>query len=216
MIFREFVLDGEKPLTESIMFERKHFILATVVGAVTLLFAVRFLLNANHEFLIYIIVVLAVGMLIALTHKTVRYPFACLVGLAVWALMHLAGGGIRVRCDVLYGLILIPISEKYSILRYDQVVHAFGFGVSTLILYHLLGNLLSKKDMRRFSVGLIVVMAGAGLGALNENIEFLLTVLLPQTGVGGYENTSLDLCSNLAGAVAAYLLVRYNCISMKP
>ncbi len=197
------------------MYERKHYILAAVVTAVMLLSAVRFLLNANHEFLIYVVVVVAVGALIALTHKNVRYPFACLVGLAVWAVMHLAGGGIRVNNDVLYGLILIPISEKYSILRYDQVVHAFGFGVSTLIMYHLLANLLSVKDMKRFSIGLIVVMAGVGLGALNENIEFLLTVFLPQTGVGGYENTSLDLLSNLVGAVVAYFLARIGWVSMK-
>lgn len=197
------------------MFERKHYILAAIVGIVTLAFAVKFLLNANHEFLIYVVVVFAVGGLIAATHKLVRYPFACIVGLAVWAVLHLAGGGIRVGGDVLYGLILIPISETYSILRYDQVVHAFGFGVSTLIIYHLLGNLLSTKDMKRFSVGLIVVMAGVGLGALNENIEFLLTIFLPQTGVGGYINTSLDLCSNITGAVIAYVLARTGIVSMK-
>jgi len=197
------------------MFERKHYILAAVVAAITLLFAVRFLLNANHEFLIYVVVVVAVGLFVALTHKIVRYPYACLVGLAIWAVMHLAGGGIRVHDDVLYGLILIPISETYSILRYDQVVHAFGFGVSTLLMYHLLANLLSQRDMKRFSVGLVVIMAGAGLGAFNENIEFLLTVFLPQTGVGGYENTSLDLCSNLVGAVVAYFLARSGWVPMK-
>lgn len=197
------------------MFERKHFILAAIVAIVTMAFAVHFLLNANHEFLIYVVVVVAVGILIGVTHKNVRYPFACLVGLAIWAVLHLAGGGVRVGGDVLYGLILIPISETYSILRYDQVVHAFGFGVTTLLMYHLLDNLLSAGDMKRFSVALIVIMAGTGLGALNENIEFLLTVFLPQTGVGGYVNTSLDLCSNLTGAVIAYLLARSGIVSMK-
>ena len=82
-------------------------------------------------------------------------------------------------------------------------------------MYHLLSNLLSKKDMKRFSVGLVVIMAGAGLGALNENIEFLLVVLLPQTGIGGYENTSLDLWSNLVGATVAYFLARSGWVSMK-
>ena len=197
------------------MFERKHTILAAIVAAVTVLFAVRFLLNANHEFLIYVVVVVAIGVFVALSHKNVRYPFACLVGLAIWAVLHLAGGGIRVRDDVLYGLILIPISETCSILRYDQVVHAFGFGVSTLIMYHLLSNLLSEENMRRFSVGLVVIMAGAGLGAFNENIEFLLVVFLPQTGVGGYENTSLDLWSNLVGSVVAYFFARNGWVLMK-
>ena len=196
------------------MFERKHYILAAIVSLITLGFAVRFLLNANHEFLIYVVVIIAVAALIVATFSQVRYSFVCLIGLAIWAVLHLAGGGIRVDGDVLYGLILIPISEKYSILRYDQVVHAFGFGVATLVMYQLLANLLPQKDMKRFSVGLVVVMAGCGLGALNENIEFLLTVLLPQTGVGGYENTSLDLCSNLFGSLCGYLLVRTGVLSI--
>ena len=197
------------------MFQRKHYILAAILGLITLAFGVKFLLQANHEFLIYVVVVVAVSILIAVTFASVRYPFAVLVGLAIWAGLHLAGGGIRIGGDVLYGLMLLPINEKYSILRYDQVVHAFGFGVTTLLVYHLLGNLIPAKDMRRFSVGLIAIMAGAGLGALNENIEFLLTVFLPQTGVGGYENTSLDLCSNLVGAVTAYVLARTGVISLK-
>ncbi len=190
------------------MFARKHYILAAIVATITLLFAIRFLLNANHEFLIYVVVVVVVGILIALTHKKVRYPFICLAGLGIWAILHLAGGGIHIGGDVLYGLILIPVSETYSILRYDQIVHAFGFGVTTLLMYHLLANLLSAKEMKRFSVGLVIILAGVGLGALNENIEFLLTVFLPQTGVGGYVNTSVDLCSNFVGAVAAYLLAQ--------
>jgi len=195
------------------MLERKHYLLATILAVITLGFSIRFLWSANHEFLIYVVVILVVAGLIAATFSRVRYAFVCLVGLAIWAVMHLAGGGIRVNDDVLYGLILIPISEKYSILRYDQVVHAFGFGVATLVMHQLLANLLPSKDMKRFSVGLVIVMAGCGLGALNENIEFLLTVLLPQTGVGGYENTSLDLCSNLFGAVCAYFLVRTGILS---
>ena len=190
------------------MFERKHLILVTILAVITLGFSIRFLWSANHEFLIYVVVILVVTGLITVTFSRVRYAFVCLVGLAIWAVLHLAGGGIRINDDVLYGLILIPISEKYSILRYDQVVHAFGFGVATLVIYQLLANLLPPKDMKRFSIGLVIVMAGCGLGALNENIEFILTVFLPQTGVGGYENTSLDLCSNLFGAVCAYLLVR--------
>ena len=196
------------------MLERKHYLLATILAVITLGFSIRFLWSANHEFLIYVVVILVVAGLIAATFSRVRYAFVCLVGLAIWAVLHLAGGGIRVNDDVLYGLILIPISEKYSILRYDQVVHAFGFGVATLVMHQLLANLLPSKDMKRFSVGLVTVMAGCGLGALNENIEFLLTVLLPQTGVGGYENTSLDLCSNLFGAVCAYFLVRTGILSI--
>ena len=198
------------------MFERKHYILAAILGLITLGFGVRFLLNANHEFLIYVVVIIAMAALIMATFSRVRYSFTCIVGLAIWATLHLAGGGIRINGDVLYALILIPISEQYSILRYDQVIHAFGFGVATLVVYQLLANLLPPKEMKRFSIGLIVVMAGCGLGALNENIEFLLTVFLPQTGIGGYENTSLDLWANLFGSLCSYFLVRAGILPIKP
>ena len=197
------------------MFTCKHYILAAVLFCVTAWFGFRFLQTFNHEFLIYVCIVLAVSIFIAATFRKVRYPFACLVGLAVWAVLHLAGGGIRVGNDILYGLILLPLSADYPILRYDQVVHAWGFGVCTLIMYHLLANLLPQNDLRRFSMGLLVITSGMGLGAFNENIEFVLTVLLPQTGVGGYENTSLDLCANFVGAVIAYFLVSFGVIRME-
>ncbi|MCL2743556.1 MAG: C-GCAxxG-C-C family protein [Planctomycetaceae bacterium] len=197
------------------MFSRSHYILAAVLFCITALFGFRFLQTANHEFLIYVGIVLAVSVFIAATFRRVRYPFVCLIGLAVWAVLHLAGGGIRIGNDILYGLILFPLSADYPVLRYDQVVHAWGFGVCTLIMYHLLANLLPQNDLRRFSMGLLVITSGMGFGAFNENVEFVLTVLLPQTGVGGYVNTSLDLCANFAGAVIAYLLVYFNFIRME-
>lgn len=197
------------------VYGRKHYVLVAVLTLATIVFGIRFLHDANHEFLIYVVVVVLAAIFVAVSHRQVRYPFACLVGLTVWAVLHLAGGGVKINGDVLYALILIPISETYAILRYDQVVHAWGFGSATLVMYALLANLVSPNDTRRFSFALLVILAGAGLGAINENIEFLLTVLLPQTGVGGYVNTSLDLCANLFGAVIALLLVRFHVVSLK-
>jgi hypothetical protein len=42
-----------------------------------------------------------------------------------------------------------------------------------------------------------------GLGAINEIIEFVATVVVPETGVGGYVNNALDLCWNGVGATIA-------------
>lgn len=50
-------------------------------------------------------------------------------------------------------------------------------------------------------------MAGLGVGALNEIIEFFATVVVPETGVGGYENTALDLVADLIGALSATTLI---------
>jgi hypothetical protein len=57
--------------------------------------------------------------------------------------------------------------------------------------------------------GLMVLCAAAGLGfgALNEVVEFLATLLIAETNVGGYRNTGWDLISNLIGATVAASLI---------
>ena len=56
------------------------------------------------------------------------------------------------------------------------------------------------------------LLAGAlvgpgGFGAINEVIEFVATLALPETNVGGYINTGWDLVANLVGATAAALII---------
>jgi hypothetical protein len=46
-----------------------------------------------------------------------------------------------------------------------------------------------------------------GLGAVNEIIEFIAVLSVPDTNVGGYYNTALDLVFNGAGAVIAMVIV---------
>ena len=87
-------------------------------------------------------------------------------------------------------------------------MHVVGFGVATLLMYHLLRPLLKKDLCRWTALSIVVVMAGLGVGALNEIIEFLATVLLPETGIGGYVNTSLDLVADFIGAILALLVIR--------
>ena len=49
--------------------------------------------------------------------------------------------------------------------------------------------------------------AGLGFGALNEVVEFVATLLIPETNVGGYRNTGWDLVANLIGATIAATLI---------
>jgi glycerol uptake facilitator-like aquaporin len=53
----------------------------------------------------------------------------------------------------------------------------------------------------------ILIFAGLGLGALNEVNEFLVTLVLPINGVGGYMNVALDLVADFLGAIFAVLLL---------
>jgi len=176
-------------------------------------FTVFFMYRQNYEFLLYVGVIVFFLVVVALTNGRVRYPMLLLWGLVVWAIMHMCGGGIPVGEGVLYGVMLVPLSETIPVIRYDQVVHVFGFGVSTLLMYHLLRPLL-RNDIRHFAaLSIVVAMAGLGTGALNEIVEFIATLAVPETGVGGYMNTSLDLVANLVGAVLAVILLRLSSYS---
>jgi len=101
---------------------------------------------------------------------------------------------------VLYSWWLIP-----GKLKYDHVVHALGFGVTTWACWQALRTGL--VDCRP-SLGNMVlcVAAGIGFGAFNEILEFIATLMGP-TNVGGYANTAWDLVANFVGATAAVVLI---------
>jgi uncharacterized membrane protein YjdF len=178
-----------------------------VNGIALALFTILFAFRKNYEFLLYVGVIIFFLILILATNRRVEYPNSVLWGLTAWALLHMSGGGLYIRSVKLYEIILIPISQTYSIFRYDQFVHIVGFGVATLVMYELLRPLLRNDLNKRVALSIVVIMAGLGVGALNEIIEFLATVFVPETGVGGYVNTALDLVSDLVGAVAAMAFI---------
>ncbi len=169
-------------------------------------FSVYYYTIKNYEFIIYIFVIIFFLVLILFTNNKVNYSNTSLWGLTVWGTLHMAGGGVPVKGDVLYRLILIPITG--DIFKYDQFVHIVGFGVATLIMFELLKPKL--KPLKYWTaISIVVVMAGLGVGTVNEIIEYIATLLVPQTGVGGYENTLLDLIADLIGALFALLIIRY-------
>jgi hypothetical protein len=52
-------------------------------------------------------------------------------------------------------------------------------------------------------LSILIVLMGSGLGAINEIIEFIAVKTLPETNVGGYDNTLWDLIFNLIGGLLA-------------
>lgn len=188
------------------LYLKKSQIPILVVNIIFLLaYLFIFLQRRNYEFISYVGVIVFFGLVVLATNKKVNYPNYLLWGLTLWGFMHMSGGGVIVNGSILYKLILIPITE--TIFKYDQLVHIIGFGVSTLLMYHLIKPLLKPKH-KWVSLSIVVVMAGLGVGALNEIIEFTLTVLVPETNVGGYLNTSLDLVADLIGALLALIIIR--------
>jgi len=199
------------------LFLRKGQLPILIVNLIYLLIALFvFSGRKNYEFIFYIGVIVFFFALILLTNKKVVYPNIVLWGLTLWGIMHMSGGGlILANGSRLYDLILIPLAgvipltDTLPIFRYDQLVHIIGFGVATLVMWVLLKPLLQNHNPKKWTaLSIIIVMAGFGVGALNEMVEFIATLLVPDTGVGGFINTSLDLVADLIGAIFALILIR--------
>ena len=163
------------------------------------------LTRTNYEFLLYAGVILVIAAWILWKQRRVRFDLPILWGLTIWGVLHMAGGNLRVGTGVLYSVELPPLAPAYNVLRYDQFVHMFGFGVATLICHHLLRPYLKENLERWWTLALLIVLMGSGVGAINEILEFIAVVTMPETGVGGYDITMLDLCFNLLGGILAVI-----------
>lgn len=186
------------------------YLLLSVVGAIAL---------GNREFVIYLAVMAVLILAILTVHRRCTLSHQLLWNLSVWGLLHMAGGLVQIPSSwpydgsnaVLYSFWLIP-----EALKYDQVVHAYGFGITTWLCWEALrnGTRLRWGWHLEPTCGLMVICAAAGMGfgAFNEIIEFFAVLALPDTNVGGYFNTGWDLVYNAVGsiAVAAFIYRRGN------
>jgi putative membrane protein len=128
--------------------------------------------------------------------------------LSLWGVLHVLGGAVQIDGSVLFAYHIYPLLDlggDFYVLKYDQVVHAYLYGVVAIMALHLLRYKLAVTG-RSFLVGLFAVMASVGVSVLNEIMEFIIAVTIERNGVGGYENAMLDLMFNLGGAVVATLL----------
>ena len=122
---------------------------------------------------------------------------------AASAALHLGGGLIRVGNGVLYNATPGP-----ELLRYDHVGHGLGTFVGALLVWELLVR-DSFAVTRRTGLVTLTTLAALGLGAVNETVEYLATLLRGGTHVGGYTNTGWDLVTNLlAGTLAGIVIHR--------
>lgn len=187
------------------------YMIAAVAGA---------MVQGNKEFIFYIVVMLALIGVVTLIHRAMTLTGALLWGLSIWGLLHMAGGLLQLpqgwpfngEHAVLYSWWIIP-----QRLKYDQIVHAYGFGVTTWVCWHCLKTSLQRgfgvQLKPTFGVMVICAAAGVGFGALNEVVEFIAVMTIPNTNVGGYENTGWDLVANHCGAMVAVLIIRFGRMS---
>ena len=143
---------------------------------------------ANYEFILYIGVVVIAILAVVQFYLRYRLSMALLWFLSFWGFLHMAGGLIDVplhwstggESKVLYNLWLIE-----GKLKFDQLVHAYGFGTTTWLIWQILQRTMAKKfnqvltDIRPTGGLLFLCATGSmGLGALNEIVEFLAMILL--------------------------------------
>lgn len=181
------------------------YMLAAVAGSMA---------QGNKEFIFYIVVMLVLIAVMTWVHGQVKLSLGLLWALSLWGLTHMAGGLVPLPTGwpyhgdqaVLYSWWLIP-----QRLKYDQIVHAYGFGVTTWLCWQALSASLYRQfDVvlkPRMGVMVICAAAGMGFGALNEVVEFIAVLTIPNTNVGGYENTGWDLVANLIGATTAAIIL---------
>ncbi|MCC5822359.1 MAG: DUF2238 domain-containing protein [Phycisphaerales bacterium] len=165
--------------------------------------------QGNLEFLAYAgSMVVFIAIVLAL-HTHARFNNATLWMLSAWGALHMLGGTVPIPeayaeaegpRAVLYTLRLHPWLP-----RYDQIVHFYGFFAATFAAWEALRRALHARP----GLGLCIAAAliGMGLGALNETLEFFITRVIEDHGVGGYENTGWDLVANAAGAITAGVLL---------
>jgi len=174
--------------------------MAIVIG-----FSWYYVQAANYEFVAYAGTIALVTAVLFGTLRWTRFSTTIIAGVTTWGLLHMLGGSVMTADGVLYAYRIFPFFDggaDFYILKYDQVVHAFLYGVVGLMFLHLLREIVGIKTHTALIAG-TAIFAAAGFGIINEIIEFLAEVNLQNTGVGGYHNTVLDLIFNLSGAACA-------------
>ena len=189
--------------------------LALFTGVYMLAAGAASLIFGNKEFVFYIITMLVLIGAVLMIHRRMPLHAAQLWALSFWGLAHMCGGLLSVPHAwpidggqrVLYSLWLIP-----DLLKYDQLVHAYGFAITTWLCWHGLHQQLLSRSQEKVSptIGMLTLAAagGMGFGALNEVIEFIAVLTIPNTNVGGYINTGWDLIFNLIGCLIAAMMIR--------
>jgi hypothetical protein len=165
------------------------------------------LTTGGYEFLFYIAVMVIVMGVVVHVHRRVGLSIASLWALNIWGAAHMAGGMLPLPAPtgVLYNLWLIGHRDGHG-LKYDQLIHAYGFGVTAWVCWQGLRPRLAVPTPTVGVVGLCALSA-MGLGALNEVIEFTATKLVEKTNVGDYDNNMWDLTFNMFGAVIVAAII---------
>ena len=184
---------------------RRHTELTTAIVVITIGFSAYGVAIGSPVAVPYGVLVLGGLAFVLAIEPEVGYSTVALAGLSLWAFGHLAGGIVPFGADghpgVLYGAGLVGPTH------WDNPVHFIGFGTAGLVWWEVVRSHVRVEAGRTFAIGVAVWFVAMGVGALNEVLEFILTLVLPETNIGGYHNTGKDLIANMLGAATAAVIV---------
>jgi len=170
-------------------------------------FSWYYLQALNYEFVAYALsIVVIIGVLFG-TLRWTQFSTSILAGITLWGILHMMGGSVMTPDGVLYTYRIFPFFDgggDFYVLKMDQAIHAFLYGVVGLMFYQAMVKNIGITT-HRLLVVFIAIFAAAGFGIINEIIEFWAAMNIEGNGVGGYENTVLDLIFNLSGAAIAVI-----------
>ena len=121
-------------------FTRSHYILIIINALYLGPLAIKFLIEGNWEFFAYVGQVIALLVLLMATIKKTHFPVWLLALLSGWAALHMAGGAVHIGDGVLYAYKFFHIvgeGDSY-VLKYDQVIHFYGFFTTAFVAYWLM------------------------------------------------------------------------------
>jgi putative membrane protein len=97
-----------------------------------------YLQSLNYEFLAYVGTIAIVTAVLFGTLRWTRFSSGIILGVTIWGLLHMLGGSVQTADGVLYAYRLFPFFDgggDFYILKMDQVIHAFLYGVIGLMFY---------------------------------------------------------------------------------
>lgn len=182
------------------MILRRQPLVAAFLAAGTLALSVVGVVRGQRFVWVYLPVLIGcVAIVVLLDRARGPIPGVLVWMLAIWAVLHLAGGlapNPTGRTQILYGMWIVDGS-----FRFDHLVHGYGIGVATAVL------VVAMRDTARPLLS--GFLAAQAVGLANEIVENAFAHFVEGSNVGDAVNTAWDLAWHVIGGVVALAVMAW-------